>query len=155
MHPLKNILRLSFLPRTRTRPWKGKSVEIDYCSVHCHNEYHIPSGTAAFPLPPLPPASDGRVTVTVNNVGDDSGSPSLFSASACDSDSDSDCDSEVAVNESALDLDLNRDLHPLGVGASSRAGLVRVVSWASILSHRCRWTRRQERDLAIAEREQA
>ncbi|KAK1140828.1 hypothetical protein N8T08_009825 [Aspergillus melleus] len=145
MHPLKNLLRLSFLPRTliRPSPWKGKSVSIDPCSVHCHDEFHLSCE------PPAPaPLPVHNVTVVDVKVGDDD--PSL-----CFSGEDSDSESDMAVNE--------EDLHDIGVGASSsgsgsssrRAGLVRVVSWASILGHRCRWTRRQERDLAIAESELA
>ncbi|KAA8646425.1 uncharacterized protein ATNIH1004_007855 [Aspergillus tanneri] len=60
-------------------------------------------------------------------------------------------ESDMAVNGSELDL------HHGGIGdsSSSRAVLVRIVSWSSILGHRCRWTMEQERDLAIAEQELA
>ncbi|KAI9036303.1 uncharacterized protein KD926_002121 [Aspergillus affinis] len=142
MHPFKNFLRLSFLPRTRARasPWKGKSVEIGPCSVHCHDEYHLSWGIPPpAPEPELAPLPLQNITVVNVKVGDDD--PSLFS--------DSDSDIDMAVNEHD-----DEDLHDIGIGASgSSSRLVRVVSWASILSHRCRWTRRQERDLAIAESE--
>ncbi|PYH40145.1 uncharacterized protein BP01DRAFT_378083 [Aspergillus saccharolyticus JOP 1030-1] len=43
-----------------------------------------------------------------------------------------------------------------GSGSSRRQfGVVRVVSWASLVGERCRWTMRQERELAIAELELA
>lgn len=148
MHPLKNILRLSsFLPLTRPRPWKGKSIapslEIDPCSAHCRDEYHLPVTTSPVPLP-LQPEFNPEAIITIDKVGDDN--PSLFSAS------DSNCDSvsDMAVNSPDLDLDLH-----VAASGSRATGLVRVVSWASILSHRCRWNRRQERDLAIAKRELA
>ncbi|GLB11969.1 hypothetical protein AtubIFM57258_009246 [Aspergillus tubingensis] len=40
-------------------------------------------------------------------------------------------------------------------GSSSRTGLVRIASWASLAGDRCRWTMEQERKLAIARSELA
>ncbi|KAE8380995.1 hypothetical protein BDV26DRAFT_256282 [Aspergillus bertholletiae] len=79
-------------------------------------------------------------------------SPSIEVRVHChDGDSQS-TDSEMAVNARELDL------HPSGSSNSSnssgsRSRLVRVVSWASIVCDRCRWTAEQERELAVAQSE--
>ncbi|KAL5364337.1 hypothetical protein BJX96DRAFT_131799 [Aspergillus floccosus] len=62
-------------------------------------------------------------------------------------------DAQMAVKEAALGVH-----HHAAGGASSsssssssRSRLVRIVSWASIVGDRSRWTMEQERELAIAE----
>lgn len=160
MHPLKSFLRFSFLPRSLTRsnsssPWKGKSTapSLDITCPYSM-DIDIPSPT------PAPVHTQINLNPKADAIDD---TPSLFCISE-DADSNSDSDSDVAVNDSALDLhhvgwsgsvSAGSSGSGSGIGSSSRAKVVRVVSWASILSHRCRWTRRQERDLAIAERQLA
>ncbi|KAL3259256.1 hypothetical protein ABHI18_005412, partial [Aspergillus niger] len=59
---------------------------------------------------------------------------------------------------SAIDSDLgssSSSSRSRSSGSSSRTGLVRVVSWASLAGDRCRWTMEQERRLAIARSELA
>ncbi|RAK98253.1 uncharacterized protein BO80DRAFT_362209 [Aspergillus ibericus CBS 121593] len=59
-------------------------------------------------------------------------------------------DAHMAVSPSESDLG-----HSSSSSSSSRTGLVRIVSWASLVGDRCRWTMEQERKLAIARSELA
>ncbi|KAL4897304.1 hypothetical protein BDV59DRAFT_198701 [Aspergillus ambiguus] len=59
---------------------------------------------------------------------------------------------QMAVKETALGLHHHHDAAGSGgSSSSSRARLARIVSWASIVGDRNRWTMEQERELAIAE----
>ncbi|PYI02251.1 hypothetical protein BO78DRAFT_225275 [Aspergillus sclerotiicarbonarius CBS 121057] len=60
-------------------------------------------------------------------------------------------DAHMAVSPSESDLGHSSS----SSSSSSRSGLVRIVSWASLVGDRCRWTMEQERKLAIARSELA
>ncbi|PWY80364.1 hypothetical protein BO94DRAFT_587817 [Aspergillus sclerotioniger CBS 115572] len=67
-------------------------------------------------------------------------------------------DAHMAVSPSGSDLghsSSSRNSSSSSSGSSSRTGLVRIVSWASLVGDRCRWTMEQERKLAIARSELA
>ncbi|KAB8259158.1 hypothetical protein BDV32DRAFT_150686 [Aspergillus pseudonomiae] len=79
-------------------------------------------------------------------------SPSIEVTVHCHDDDSQSTGSEMAVNASELDLH-HGGSSSSSSSSSSRSRLVRVVSWASIVCDRCRWTAEQERDLAIARSE--
>lgn len=71
-------------------------------------------------------------------------------------------DTHMAVSPSESDLGhsssssrSSRKSSSSSSGSSSGTGLVRIVSWASLVGDRCRWTMEQERKLAIARSELA
>ncbi|KAE8318448.1 hypothetical protein BDV39DRAFT_168977 [Aspergillus sergii] len=76
-------------------------------------------------------------------------SPSIEVTVHCHDDDSQSTSSEMAVNASELDLHHGGSSNSSG----SRSRLVRVVSWASIVCDKCRWTAEQERELAIAQSE--
>ncbi|KAF7588475.1 hypothetical protein BBP40_005669 [Aspergillus hancockii] len=76
--------------------------------------------------------------------------PSFEVCVHCHDDDSQSIDSEMAVNASELDLH-----HDGSSSSGSRSRLVRVVSWASIVCNKCRWTTERERDLSIARSELA
>ncbi|BAE60926.1 unnamed protein product [Aspergillus oryzae RIB40] len=76
-------------------------------------------------------------------------SPSIEVTVHCHDDDSQSTGSEMAVNASELDLHHGGSSNSSG----SRSRLVRVVSWASIVCDKCRWTPEQERELAIAQSE--
>lgn len=63
-------------------------------------------------------------------------------------------DAQMAVKEAALGVHhraAGRATSSSGSSSGSRSRLVRIVSWASIVGDRSRWTMEQERELAMAE----
>lgn len=76
-------------------------------------------------------------------------SPSIEVTVHCHDDDSQSTGSEMAVNASELDLHHGGSSNSSG----SRSRLVRVVSWASVVCDKCRWTAEQERELAIAQSE--
>ncbi|KAE8138458.1 hypothetical protein BDV38DRAFT_244701 [Aspergillus pseudotamarii] len=76
-------------------------------------------------------------------------SPSVEVTVHCHNDDSQSTGFEMAVNASELDLHHGCSSNSSG----SRSRLVRVVSWASIVCDKCRWTAEQERELAVARSE--
>lgn len=67
-------------------------------------------------------------------------------------DESSETDSDV---ESQFEHEHDNRLHSHSGASSARANLARVVSWASIVRSRCRWTKEQENELLMAEKQLA
>ncbi|RAL07710.1 uncharacterized protein BO97DRAFT_446681 [Aspergillus homomorphus CBS 101889] len=129
-NPVKYVLGLSLFTkrpdqRSQTAVWKGKAIE-----------HHGPA-------PPLEVRWGGAV-----QCPDDDDFVAAAAVHMAVSESDG---SRCSGSSSRSSSDSS------GSGGSSRRpfGVVRVVSWASLVGERCRWTMRQERELAIAELELA
>jgi hypothetical protein len=151
-------------------PWKrrpstdkGKEKEIDieiYTSDRDSHE-HIHFGTYEaengneFPSTTFSPKSASlqcdvshTLHIAVKPSPDHTTSPedSLSESSETDSDSESQFDDDIRRQPS----------HGSSASSSTRGGrLARVVSWASIVRSRCRWTNEQEKQLLMAEKQLA
>ncbi|KAF3387015.1 hypothetical protein F1880_000261 [Penicillium rolfsii] len=146
-----------------TRPWKrrsstdkGKDKEIDveiYTSDRdSHEQIHFGTHDAnAFPGTSLSSKSLQRdvshtLHIAVKPSPDHTTRPEDSLSESSETDSDS---------ESQFDDDIRRPSQSGASSSSREARLARVVSWASIVRSRRRWTNEQEKQLLMAEKQLA
>ncbi|GLA11262.1 hypothetical protein AnigIFM62618_003556 [Aspergillus niger] len=136
-NPVKYVLRLSLFTNKRTEQQQQ------------HRQYHSSS-----PISPISPST----TWKGKEIDSDPPIEVRWGAVQYPDDYAALTDVHAHMAVSAIDSDLgssSSSSRSRSSGSSSRTGLVRVVSWASLAGDRCRWTMEQERRLAIARSELA
>ncbi|GKZ87672.1 hypothetical protein AnigIFM63604_007680 [Aspergillus niger] len=135
-NPVKYVLRLSLFTNKRTEQQQ-------------HRQHHSSS-----PISPISPST----TWKGKEIDSDPPIEVRWGAVQYPDDYAALTDVHAHMAVSAIDSDLgssSSSSRSRSSGSSSRTGLVRVVSWASLAGDRCRWTMEQERRLAIARSELA
>ncbi|GKZ78776.1 hypothetical protein AnigIFM56816_002605 [Aspergillus niger] len=136
-NPVKYVLRLSLFTNKRTEQQQQ------------HRQHHSSS-----PISPISPST----TWKGKEIDSDPPIEVRWGAVQYPDDYAALTDVHAHMAVSAIDSDLgssSSSSRSRSSGSSSRTGLVRVVSWASLAGDRCRWTMEQERKLAIARSELA
>ncbi|GKZ63893.1 hypothetical protein AnigIFM50267_000184 [Aspergillus niger] len=136
-NPVKYVLRLSLFTNKRTEQQQQ------------HRQHHSSS-----PISPISPST----TWKGKEIDSDPPIEVRWGAVQYPDDYAALTDVHAHMAVSAIDSDLgssSSSSRSRSSGSSSRTGLVRVVSWASLAGDRCRWTMEQERRLAIARSELA
>ncbi|RAH49208.1 uncharacterized protein BO95DRAFT_460244 [Aspergillus brunneoviolaceus CBS 621.78] len=143
-NPVKYVLGLSlFTKRPDQRSpaaaavWKGKAIDHHGQQQHHHHHQEIRWGGAV-----QGPDDDEEFVAAALHMAVSESDGSRCSGSSSRNSSDSSGSNSSSSNSI-------RNPH------KRHYGVVRVVSWASLVGERCRWTIRQERELAIAEHELA
>jgi hypothetical protein len=143
--------------RSSTDKGKEKEIDIEIYTSDRDSHEHIHFGTHdaenGFPGTTFSPKSlqcdvSHTLHIAVKPSPDHTTSPEDSLSESSETNSDS---------ESQFDNDIRRRLsHGSSASSSTRgARLARVVSWASIVRSRCRWTNEQEKQLLMAEKQLA
>ncbi|PYH74528.1 uncharacterized protein BO88DRAFT_483569 [Aspergillus vadensis CBS 113365] len=143
-NPVKYVLRLSLFTNKRTEQQQRQ-----------HRQNHSPSSIS--PISPISPSS----TWKGKEIDSDPPIEVRWGAVQYPDDYAALTDGHAHMAVSAIDSHLgssnssSSSSRSRSSGSSSRTGLVRIASWASLAGDRCRWTMEQERKLAIARSELA
>lgn len=146
-NPVKYVLRLSLFTNKRTEQQQQQQRQ--------HRQHHSPSS-----ISPISPSS----TWKGKEIDFDPPIEVRWGAVQYPEDYAALTDGHAHMAVSAIDSHLgssnnssssSSSSRSRSSGSSSRTGLVRIASWASLAGDRCRWTMEQERKLAIARSELA